>query len=409
MLAGAEGNHCHREPKAWQSRPAKTVAPGRFIAVDHLRGFVVLLVVLHHTVLAYCVSGHTDHHDYALSSAPIIDSQRWAGFDLLALLNDSFFMPLMFLLSGLFVWDGLARKGAWLYLRGRLLRLGLPFAVAVLTIVPLAYYPSFRQAGGPPSFVAFWITTVTVGPWPSGPPWFVAVLLLFDALAAVIFILFGRPDPVQASARVATPGLCLSVLLAGSFLAYLPLLARFGPFRWVGIGPLAVQASRMGLYAVYFAAGALLGTAALRSGASPLRDGLARRWPAWVLCAAAAAAVLVGVALAWIAVRTALPTGAWLVAYAVAFITFCAAACFAWSAVFLRFAGHPSAAWDALAANSYGIYLLHYPAVTWVQYGLLPMPAPAAVKAVTTFAVAVLASWAGAVMLRRIPGVSHAL
>ena len=389
--------------------PAKTVAPGRFIAVDHLRGFVVLLVVLHHSILAYRVSGHTDHHNYALSSAPVIDPHRWAGFDLLALLNDSFFMPLMFLLSGLFVWDGLARKGAWLYLRGRLLRLGLPCALAVLTIVPLAYYPSFRQAGGPPGFVAFWTTTVTVGPWPSGPPWFVAVLLLLDALAAVMFILFGRPEPVLAPARIATPGLCLSVLLAGSFLAYLPLLERFAPSRWLSFGPLAVQASRMGLYAFYFGAGALLGTAALRSGASPLRDGLARRWPTWVLCAAAAATLLVGVALAWIAVRKALPEGAWLVAYAVAFVTFCAAACFAWSAVFFRFGSHPSAAWDALAANSYGVYLLHYPAVTWVQYGLLHVPAAAAVKAATTFAVAVLASWAGTVMLRRIPGVSRAL
>ncbi len=124
-------------------------------------------------------------------------AQRWAGFDVLVLLNDSFFMPLLFLLSGLLVWGGPARKGAWFYLRGRLLRLGLPFAAAALTVVPLAYYPSFLQAGGSTDFVACWTATVTTGSWPSGPPWFAAVLLLFDAAAALAFVLSGQPTPAS--------------------------------------------------------------------------------------------------------------------------------------------------------------------------------------------------------------------
>ena len=107
------------------------------------------------------------------------------GFDVLVMLNDSFFMPLMFVLSGLFVWGGLQRKGVRQFLQDRLLRLGAPFAVAVLTIVPLAYYPSWLQAGGAPGFAAFWTTMVTSGHWPSGPPWFVGVLLAFDGLSAL--------------------------------------------------------------------------------------------------------------------------------------------------------------------------------------------------------------------------------
>jgi glucan biosynthesis protein C len=75
--------------------------------VDHLRGFIVALVVLHHAVLAYCRFSHTDHRHYLLSTAPVVDAQRWGGLDMLATLSDSFFMPLMFLLSGLFVWRGL--------------------------------------------------------------------------------------------------------------------------------------------------------------------------------------------------------------------------------------------------------------------------------------------------------------
>jgi hypothetical protein len=42
--------------------------------------------------------------------SPVVD-HRWAGFDLIALFNDTFFMPLRFFVSGLFVWRSLTRKG----------------------------------------------------------------------------------------------------------------------------------------------------------------------------------------------------------------------------------------------------------------------------------------------------------
>jgi hypothetical protein len=37
------------------------------------------------------------------------------------------------------------------------------------------------------SFTAFWWKTITVGPWPSGPIWFVWVLLAFDLLACPLY------------------------------------------------------------------------------------------------------------------------------------------------------------------------------------------------------------------------------
>ena len=202
------------------------VSNHRLAGVDHLRGFIVALVVLHHSVLAYCSSSHTDHRYYLLSTAPIVDAQRWGGFDVLVMLNDSFFMPLMFLLAGLFVWQALRRRGVWGYLRNRVFRLGVPFAAAVLTIVPAAYYPSWLQAGGAPGFLSFWFNMVTVGPWPSGPPWFIAVLLAFDAVAALAFMGMRRlPQSHSRSTPVVpTPHRTFGLLFVCLLLAYLPLL-----------------------------------------------------------------------------------------------------------------------------------------------------------------------------------------
>ncbi len=179
------------------------VAPTqRIVAFDYLRGFIVVLVVLHHSMLAYAGFGHFDRVHYLWSSAPIVDASKWYGFDLIVLCSDSYFMPLMFLLSGLFVWPSLRRKGSLAYCRDRLLRLGLPFAVAVVSVMPLAFYPSFRLTGSALGFGEFWTNTIFVGPWPSGPAWFVGVLLAFDLAAAAIHAIVPRVGGRGASGEI---------------------------------------------------------------------------------------------------------------------------------------------------------------------------------------------------------------
>src|SRR5436309_11728848 len=108
-------------------------AKARNLALDRARTFLTLVVLLHHAVIPYTYFGHTD-------------PKSWIGFDAVILATDSFFMAMFFFLSGLFVWPSLAHKPPGVFLRDRLLRLGLPFAVAALTVIPIAYYSfSLRQ------------------------------------------------------------------------------------------------------------------------------------------------------------------------------------------------------------------------------------------------------------------------
>jgi len=89
--------------------------------------------------MAYPTFAQFNPGHYIWSTAPIVDAQRWEGMDVFIGFNDVFFMPLMFLISGLFVWSGLIRKGSGAYLSDRLLRLGIPFIAAELLLIPLAY------------------------------------------------------------------------------------------------------------------------------------------------------------------------------------------------------------------------------------------------------------------------------
>ena len=86
------------------------------LALSNLRAIVILIVLGFHSILAYLGSLPSQPHrfdapPYDWQAFPIIDSQRWFGFDLFCAWNDVCLMSLMFFLSGLFVWPSLHAQG----------------------------------------------------------------------------------------------------------------------------------------------------------------------------------------------------------------------------------------------------------------------------------------------------------
>jgi surface polysaccharide O-acyltransferase-like enzyme len=72
-------------------------------------------------------------------------------------------------------------------------------------------------------------------------------------------------------------------------------------------------------------------------------------------------------------------------------------------AVFLRF--DRSSFWllDAMRPSDYGIYLLHFVPLIWLQYVVYDPAFPAFVKFAIVFAGTLSMSWALTVLLRKIP------
>jgi fucose 4-O-acetylase-like acetyltransferase len=158
------------QPMSGVDIPAAPIAKTRNLALDRARTFLTLVVLLHHAVIPYTHFGHTD-------------PKSFFGFDMIVLATDSFFMAMFFFLSGLFAWSGIARKGAASYLADRVFRLGIPFVICAFTLIPLAYYAISLRQDPEIGFSQFWWTTITKGPWPSGPIWFLWVLFGFDVIA----------------------------------------------------------------------------------------------------------------------------------------------------------------------------------------------------------------------------------
>lgn len=85
----------------------------------------------------------------------------------------------------------------------------------------------------------------------------------------------------------------------------------------------------------------------------------------------------------------------------------CAASSFACLALFVRFANTRRKFADSLSNNAYGMYLIHYAFVSWLQYTLLRAALPAVAKGSIVFLETVLLSWGTTAALRRIPAVAR--
>jgi surface polysaccharide O-acyltransferase-like enzyme len=91
----------------------------------------------------------------------------------------------------------------------------------------------------------------------------------------------------------------------------------------------------------------------------------------------------------------------------IGFTVSCAASSFAFLAVFVRFAKTRNRVWDSLRDNAYGMYLIHYAFVSWLQYALLKTALPAVAKGSVVFLGTLALSWSATAALRRIPAVAR--
>ena len=374
--------------------------------IGTLRAALTLLVVAHHTALVYHPFAPPPQPSLLASpfwqAFPVVDAHRWSGALWLTAFNDTFFMSLMFLISGLFVWKSLTAKGGARYLRDRARRLGLPFLVSAAVLAPLAYVPSYLQTGAGGSWSGFWQQWLALESWPAGPAWFLWVLLAFNVVAVALYGVaqrWGESLGRVFACAARRPLVVFAIVISASAAAYVPLALAYTGFRWSALGPFAFQTSRVLHYAVYFAVGVGLGAAGLERGLLAAGGRLAARWPLWL----AGAAVAFGLAIE--ATTRDLTSGgarAWQIADALGFVAACAAQSFAFLACFRRVVPLRSPVLASLRRNAYAIYVVHYAFVSWLAYALLDAPLPGLVKASVVFTGAVAASWATAAGLRRL-------
>ena len=132
---------------------------------------------------------------------------------------------------------------------------------------------------------------------------------------------------------------------------------------------------------------------------------LAKRWPLWAIASVVLFLTMLTVAIIFMTQHLlSLP---WRISTSVLFAMSCAASSCAFLALFLRFARSRSTIFSSLSKNSYGIYLVHYAFVSWLQLSMVGTTLPAFAKFSVVTTVAIAGSWLAVIALRRVPAVAR--
>ena len=373
----------------------------RNVSLDYLKAFVIVLVVFLHSILAYPSWAFFNVNSFLNSSAPIVDPARCEFIDFIPSLLNGFFMALLFFISGLFVYQSLLTKGPVAFVRTRFKRLGIPFVFALSFVMPIAFYPSFLMSGSTKDFISFWFSWS----WTSGPAWFLSLLLLFNCYAVIVYRLKLFPSFSSANFIVSNPLVFFLVLVFASGFVYFPLMYFYGPFQWSSFGPLLIgQTSRLLFYLVYFSAGLIVGRVGLSS--TFLLDSrvFLRRSFVWLIASAilgfiyfdSLKIVPINLTVPWS------PPSLWWI-NALIFCFYSAILLMSSFLLSFIFFSRRVDLLDHLSANSFGIYILHYPFVVWAQFYLLPFSLPVWLKFLIVFTFAFFFSWWTSSLIRISP------
>ena len=371
--------------------------------MDNLKVLLIGAIIAGHGLGGYTAIeawGYADVREATLS--PVMEGVLLAVLMPFAL----FLVPLLFLIAGLLTPPSLRRKGDRAFVRDRLLRLGVPFAVFCLLLWPALLFALYRPLGNAPN--SYWNELVGTSEeaLDTGYLWFVGDLLLFS-LAYVAWVrLRGGQVPHQAAREVRLghlAGLAGAVAVA-TFLVRL--VFPFDSQRYVDLN-LYQWPECVALFA--------LGVVASAQGwLSAVPDRLRRQCRGATLASTAGFGVFAGLGAALGGLGQAEWRGGWsAVAFAMAALE---SALSVFGPVWLlgeaqRHLDRPFRwAGPAASRSAYGAFVLQGFVLIGLAVALRPLPLPAEVKGLVVAAGGVAGSFGLAwLLVSRVPGMSKVL
>jgi glucan biosynthesis protein C len=329
----------------------------RLFFIDNWRSTLIILVILHHLAVVYGAGAPFYYVEPPASN----DALAFLVLLVFILINQSWFMGALFLISGYFTPSSFDRKGLGAFLRDRLLRLGIPLVAFVLVLNPIAmigYYQMPASLTGVTSPLSWQKYPKMIG---MGPLWFVAMLLVFDFGYAAWRAATGKRSgqTIGSPPGYLATGVFVVALAVVSYLVrmVLPLGKFVAGFPTLGYLP---------QYLGFFA----LGTVASRG--DWFRTIPATKGRAGLISAAAATVVLLPIALTGLspglaAANNIVGRGHWQSAvYALWDSTVSVGMCLGLITLFRRFLDRPGRLGRFLSRHGFTVYVIHAPIIVFL-------------------------------------------
>jgi glucan biosynthesis protein C len=289
------------------------------------------------------------------------------------------------------------KRGSGLFLRDKLVRIGIPWLLAVLLIAPPVTYLTYFSRGVPVSLLQFWRTDFWGDMYQQAVYWFLGVLLLMFVVLAVLHRANDRFRSIRQQASEPSATLFCG-FAAFTTLFFLLMNLTFPLDSWLRLGYLLlIQPLRVPLYVAYFSLGLYAYTNAWFTA-----DGYRPALDTWALICSLSGALYLSYRLG--TPPAAQTTLALKAANAALFNVFCLSSLLTGVAFFQRRAGAAGSLWASLAASSYSMYYVHPVLVYPLAYVFLGIGLPLMLKAVLVTGLAIVLSWGLSVLLlKRIP------
>lgn len=371
----------------------------------------MLAVVVYHAVGAY--STFTPYWPVHDGSSIVADFTRQVF--------DVFMMPIFFFIAGYFALPPLQRKGIWLFLKSKFKRLGIPWLLAILIVVPMIrYIPVMKDdSQSAIGFWDYWLTYVKgFGRFQIGlltPErmnqlhyWFLSLLISFFLVFVLLYVVknkwLGASPRPTTSEPASSKSILRALLLVGvlTSVGYFLTILLIPDMSWATIDLLLqFQPTNLVLYIGYFALGVYAFSRKWFADGEP--PGQLAFWvPACVVLTIGFLVVGQDV-FANPATSHELSPGLLLVfAFVRSFL--CLAVVVVFTSYAIQYWNRPSSLNQTLAAHSYNIYLAHVIFVMPFQDILMVWQGgPLMVKAGIVTLLAILVSIGISKLIRRFP------
>jgi peptidoglycan/LPS O-acetylase OafA/YrhL len=377
-----------------------TSAKSRIFFIDHLRAALVILVVLHHVALVYG-AGAPFYYVEPPFTAPL----TYLVLLMFVLFNQAWFMGALFLITGYFTPGSFDRKGSGTFLKGRLVRLGIPLLVWIFVLSPISAIGYWQM----PAELTGITDPLTLGAYPFllglGVAWFLALLLIFNfGYAAWRWLTRSRKPSQENESTPTYLGLVVFTLSLAMVSYILRIIIPMGK-EIFDFPTLAYLPQYLSLF--------IVGVVAYRRNwfrTTPGTMGLVG-----FLFAVLATILLFPYAVSgqWFSLELAEPArfvgngSVESAAYALWDSVFAVGMCLAAITFFRRFFAVKSSLGGFLSQQSYAVYVIHVPIVVFVGVALKGIEIAPLLKFVLAAVIALPTCFGVAYLLRRIPGVSR--
>ncbi len=193
------------------------MSENRLTYIDNLRLLMIVFVVIQHIAVTY--SGIGDWYYVEPEQIGVIQT---VFFGFYQAFTQSYFMGFLFLIAGYFVPSSYDKKGTKKFIKDRLIRLGIPTIIYMLTIHPIIVFGllGYRigDNGSLGSYIKYIVTFHFITE--SGPLWFAFALLIFTIIYAA-FRKFSSPKAVTKEKDLPSLPKVFALILLISICAFL--------------------------------------------------------------------------------------------------------------------------------------------------------------------------------------------